>query len=344
VAGIRREGTRMGGPKIGAVRALVNKHTDFTILTETKCAEQNIQKLRLRYGMKLTLTTNYGPASSGVAIYSKRGHKLVEGSARHSEPDGHYICGVYDVLGKRIVVAGVYGVPDNNDNSSALVYEHLNEHIQELKILFNTGLVLAAGDFNCGINENDFSTQNYKPRTTAKLLHLIDENDLIDLGALNQNFGHTYYRRGDSRVHSRIDLILTNINCQYTRYYRQPTIFDHLSIVGILGKIEKNNNPPTMKDYILSSEKFMEGAEIIINSIANEVGIPVIAFQKHNNEHEQLPMNITLPLQAEQESICELNQMLTNRETTSLHTKLFKDCKTYTMISFWNQKSAIINK
>jgi hypothetical protein len=320
VSGIRREGTRMGGPKIGAIKALINRHTDFTILTETKCAEQNIRKLRLKYGMKLTLITNHGPASAGVAIYSKREHKLLEGSTRRSEPDGHYICGVYDVLGNRMVVAGVYGVPDNNDNSSAVIYEQLTEQLQELKILYNTNLVLAAGDFNCGINDTDFSTQNYKPRTTAKLVHMINEHNLIDLGAAHQNFGHTYYRRGDSRIHSRIDFILTNINSQNTQYYRQPTIFDHLSLVGVLGKIEKNYNPPTMKDFILSSEKFLEGAEIVIESVANEVGIPAMAFQKHGNNHDgQQPVCDALPPHAEQDHIHELNEILAHNNTTSLH-------------------------
>jgi exonuclease III len=237
VGGIRLEGNRGGGPKIGVIKNLITPKTDFVLLSETKCAVQNICKLKLKYNIKLSISSdNRNHAAAGLAIFAKSEHKLLEGSVRHSVPQGHSVTGVYSVRGTHIIVSGVYGVSENNDRLAAAVFENLIEQIDELKLLYNTNYVIAAGDFNCGLSDEDFSTRNNKPRTTTEMLRLMEDNDLLDMGTVTGKNGHTYFRRGNNKISSRIDFIFTNLRPPSTKFFKQPTIFDHHSLYAIIGE------------------------------------------------------------------------------------------------------------
>jgi exonuclease III len=294
VGGIRLEGNRGGGAKLGVVKSMTTPSTDFVFLSETKCAKQNICKLKLKFGLKLSLTSdNRAAAAAGIAIFSKPEHKLLEGSERHSTPQGHTVTGVYSVQGTNVIVTGVYGVSVNNDRLSSLVFENLIEQISELKLLFNTTYIIIAGDFNCGLADNDFSTRNMRPRTTGTILRLMEDNDLYDLGTATGQLGHTYFRRGNTKISSRIDLVLSNIRSPQTHFFRQPTIFDHLSTYAIFGE-NNNRTTITMKDFILSSGDFIEMSGHILVDLCAQYRVPENCLKFHPPdppENEDLDSN-----------------------------------------------------
>ena len=115
MAGIRGEMQKNRGPKLATLKTMVDKETDFLIITETKTAPSQAKNKRLKYNLVSSLYTTEIRPKSGIIIYAKKEHKIITESIRESAPKGHTITAVYIVKGKPCIIAGVYGVPDNND-------------------------------------------------------------------------------------------------------------------------------------------------------------------------------------------------------------------------------------
>ncbi len=81
--------------------------------------------------------------------------------------------------------------------------------IADLKLLYNTQHVLAAGDFNAILEPEDSSSQEIRKKVTSAALHsMIDRHHLIDLARKSNKLEHTWFKKGIVSQSSRIDLIL----------------------------------------------------------------------------------------------------------------------------------------
>jgi hypothetical protein len=192
-------------------------------------------------------------------VFSKKEHKLIPDSFRSSQSPGHFAVGVYEVKTSHVIVGGggVYGCSESGDRQSLTIIQDLRDRIQELSHVFHTHTVLLAGAFNAALTLADANNQVInKPNTVQALPALIEDHQLIDLGANVGCLTHTWHRRDSSGQSSHIDLILTNIPMQRRQYKLTQTIFDHAFVHGIIN-LDRRQITHAMKDFVLGSEEFL---------------------------------------------------------------------------------------
>ena len=147
--GMRGEFQKQSGKKLAFLNKIVSKRTDFLILTETKTHHSSLQNRKINKVLTPILYTTQQDSRGGVAIFSNSNWQLLEGSLRESSIKGHYIMGVMqNNAGRRIIIAGIYGKPDNADKESESILESLRISIHQLKFLYNAHEVFLWGDFN----------------------------------------------------------------------------------------------------------------------------------------------------------------------------------------------------
>jgi exonuclease III len=154
----------------------------------------------------------------------------------------------------KLIVAGIYGPSANDDTESLRFYQEVRDAIIELQNTFQTSNLLLAGDFNAVLGPEDSSSEHIiKKRTTSFLEELIEEQHLIDVASHVNKKQHTWFRRNNNQVSSRLDLILTNLPITQPKYYTKITIFDHAWVQASFGQ-KRETTTSTMKDYVLGSE------------------------------------------------------------------------------------------
>jgi hypothetical protein len=140
-----------------------------------------------------------------------RNHKKMEGRERQSEIPGHIAAAVHEIKKSRTAVLGIYSIPEISNRLSNLIREALNL-IAELKLLYNTQHVHAAGDYNAVLEPEDSSSQEIRKKVTSAALHsMMDRHHLIDLARKSNKLEHTRFKKGIISQSSRIDLILTSL-------------------------------------------------------------------------------------------------------------------------------------
>ncbi len=165
--------------------------------------------------------------------------------------------GVYEIKTTRVIVAGVYGCSESGDRASLAIVQDLRDRIQELSHVYHTRTVLLAADFNATLSQADSNNQTINKPNTVQALHtLIEDHQLVDLGANVGCLTHTWHRRDSSGQSSRIDLILTNIPMQRRRYKLTQTIFDHAFVHGTIN-LDRRQITSAMKDFVSGSEEFI---------------------------------------------------------------------------------------
>jgi hypothetical protein len=97
VGGIKLESEKGRGPKLATLRNLVNKSTDFLVLTETRVDVCAVRKLKIQHGLKPTAFSLHRRPRGGVIIFSRLEHKLIPDSIRTSNAAGHITAAVYEV-------------------------------------------------------------------------------------------------------------------------------------------------------------------------------------------------------------------------------------------------------
>jgi len=117
--------------------------------------------------------TSQNTASGGVAIFSHAQHKLLQDSKRESQIKGHYMMGVYEVQKTKIIIVGVYGNPDSNDNKSKEIFEQMKDDMAELQYLHSTNICIVAGDFNCPLQKKDSSKRMINKHKTVDVIQNI---------------------------------------------------------------------------------------------------------------------------------------------------------------------------
>jgi hypothetical protein len=154
-------------------------------------------------------------------------------------------------------VAGIYGPSANDDNASFLFYQEVLDTIGELQNTFQTRSLIMAGDFNAVLTPEDSSSEHVtKRRTTGILKKILEDYHLTDIATVANNKQHTWFRRNNNRVSSRLDLILTNLPVTRPKYVTSITIFDHAWVQASFGQ-KREQSTPSMKDYVLGSDEFL---------------------------------------------------------------------------------------
>jgi hypothetical protein len=157
----------------------------------------------------------------------------------------------------KLVVAGIYGPSANDDWESQAFYQEVKQTIEELQNTFHISDLLLAGDFNAVLHPMDSSSEHITKKRTTELLHTIMEDfHPEDLANVTGNKQHTWYRRNNNQISSRLDMILTNLPIINPKYVTKHTIFDHAWTQASFGQKREQTNA-TMKDYILGSEEFL---------------------------------------------------------------------------------------
>jgi hypothetical protein len=216
-----------------------------------------VKKIKLKRNLHATMHSLHPRPRGGVIVFTKKEHKLIPESVRTSQSPGHFVVGVYEIKTSRVIVAGVYGCSESGDRPSLAIVQDLRDGIQELSHVYHTRTVLLAGDFNATLSQADANNQIINKPNMAQALHtLIEDHQLVDLGANVGCLTHTWHRRGSSGQSSRIDLILTNIPMQRRHYKLTQTIFDHAFVHGTIN-LDRRQITHAMKDFVLGSEEFL---------------------------------------------------------------------------------------
>ncbi len=130
------------------IRKLITPMTDFLVLTEIRADQRAIKNTKLKYNLQPSHFLASQHPRGGVLICANQRHKKMEGSERQSTTPGHIAAAVYKIRKSRTVVLGIYGISENNDRLSANTIREASNIIAELKLLYNTQNVIAAGDYN----------------------------------------------------------------------------------------------------------------------------------------------------------------------------------------------------
>jgi exonuclease III len=276
---------------------------DFCVLTEVRCDESNIKKAKLHRGMEPALYSVSPQARGGIVVFSNPSYELINHSVRRSSTPGHFAIGVYTAPDKsKLIVAGIYGPSANDDAESFRFYQEVNEALAELQNTFQTRKLIMAGDFNAVLSPEDSSSEHVtKKRTTELLLEIIAENHLIDMATLMNKKQHTWYRRNNNKISSRLDLILTNLPIVRPRYSISITIFDHTWVQASFGQA-KQATTPSMKDFVLGSEEFLIGFyELLEQRLASckpqteladtDMHEPGVPLPRRQRNHDSLSMS-----------------------------------------------------
>jgi hypothetical protein len=239
VGGFKSESERGSGPKISTLHALARKKLDFFVLTEIRVDVCAVKKIKLKRNLHVTMHSLQPRPRRGVLVFSKKEHKLIPDSVCTSHSPGHFAVGVYEIGTNRVIVAGVYECSESSDCPSLVIIHDLRDRIQELSHVFQTRTVVLASDFNATLTQSDANNHIINKPNMVQALHtLVEDHQLVDLGAHVGCLDHTWHRRDSSGQSSRIDLILTNIPMQRRNYNLTRTSFDHPSFTEQLTLIE----------------------------------------------------------------------------------------------------------
>lgn len=282
--GISGEISKKHGPKIGAIKRLLPSNVDFLALTETKCKPNALRHQRISKDLHLSIFSLNTNAKAGVMLWVKNTHKLIKNSVRTSTIPGHFALGVYLINKHKIIVGGYYGCSESNDAKSCDILNEFRTQIIELKHIYNCQDILLLGDFNVTRTAKDSQNSTIKKRQTSLLLNnMIDEFYLTDVGLKKAFNNHTWFRRGSDKHSSRIDYILTNLAAKEIKFNMQFSMFDH-SMLSCTVKNETLQTTATMKDFIVSSDEFIQYSVEQISNLYDTIYIPLHIFDSVPNE------------------------------------------------------------
>ena len=258
VGGMRGEFKQGHGTKLATLRTLVNRQTDFLILTEVKARRQDVRNRKIKRDLIVAAHSLDTEARKGVIVYSNKQHSLIDGSQREGQQPGHIAAAVFSVGTTRVIVAGVYGESASNDRTSAAIIIELQEIIDELSHVYNTRSVIIGGDFNISTDPRDSNARAHsaKPQSARQLLTLIEDFHLADLALAGRKPWHTWFRPGSTGQSSRIDRILTNLDSSKVHANLTLTIFDHVFLETSF-MVEKVCRKAAMQDHILGSDEYL---------------------------------------------------------------------------------------
>jgi exonuclease III len=168
VGGMRGEFQLKHGPKLSMIKKLITSTTDFLILTEIRADHRAIMNTKLIFNLRPSHFSVSQHPRGGVLICANRNHKKMEGSERQSATPGHIATAVYEIKTSRTVVLGIYGISENNDRLSAGLIREATNIAAELKLLYNTQHVIAAGDFNAVLEPEDSSSLEIRKQITMR--------------------------------------------------------------------------------------------------------------------------------------------------------------------------------
>jgi hypothetical protein len=251
-------------------QATKGHNTDILVISETRARtiEEGLSIYIQGSHLQATMATSAGRPSAGVTVLTGAHLILIEGSIRESDPQGHYVLGVYTIYGIRVIIGGIYLDSSNSDHTGVTAIQNLSAHITDLQQLYDTTNVILTGDFNVVLYPDQcHSGRIIKPRTSQELHDLADEHGLRDTGRIHGKETPTYRRHGDAGVYSRIDYTLSSMQTQSYDLSWGP--FDHAYLTVMIHiPIQRQLKPPRVKDWIIGSEQFLQqGRQVIIQTL-----------------------------------------------------------------------------
>jgi hypothetical protein len=257
------------GPKMQYLRKSAERNaTDVFVLTETRI-KTTAECKNIRIGqLKPTMMTVSGRTAAGVIVLTNKNASFIEGSSRESNPAGHFIIGVYQIHGTRVIIGGVYLDSIGTDHVGVQAIQQINGHIEELQRAYNTQHTVLTGDFNVVIHADQCHSKRInKPQTSQHLQDMIIEYNLLDSGTKANNVEPTYRRHGDADIYSRIDYTFSSLAT--SEYNLQWGALDHACVdvcidMPGMGGIKL----PRTRDWIIGSTDFLTlGRETIIKTM-----------------------------------------------------------------------------
>jgi len=284
VTGMRNEICNKTGPKKSILKKLTPADTDFLILTETKVTPQKAEISRMKWGLLPMLYTTQNAPKAGVIVYANKDFKLIMESRRESSQKGHFVLGLFTKSMQKLIVAGIYGITENNDKVSCELYKELNQKIEEISTLYDTHEILIAGDFNAVLAPEDANSEHIqKLRTSDYLRVLMEKYNLIDAGTETGITSHTWIRKNLNHS-SRIDMIWTNINFSKIEYTVTRTIFDHACLEAkIIENRSKHKAPIRTSDYVMASEEYLIKLQEKMQDLESQLGVKITADTVDDN-------------------------------------------------------------
>ncbi len=73
--------------------------------------------------------------AAGVIVLTNKNSSFIEGSSREA---GHFIIGVYQIQGTRVIIGGVYLDSSGTDQVGVHAIQQISGHIEELQRAYNT--------------------------------------------------------------------------------------------------------------------------------------------------------------------------------------------------------------
>ena len=254
-------GSEKRGGNIAPLRMRIhNVKPEVIIVTETRIEDRDYDGKGVFRGYKSVQHSSTGRRAGGVMVFVKRDFKFIEGTARNSR-DGHYTIAAYEYKGDKYIIGGIYGNCTNVDGLSAEIFSKYTDWHRELRLRIGYAHSIVGGDFNLKLDIGN----NFKPRTTAILRDFMIEMDLIDAG--DEDRKPTWRRPHLPKSKSRIDYILHAGIMQKNSFHTTWGRNDHAELLGEFNIGEKKLYKPILKDWVLTTEEFLEQAPKIIQDV-----------------------------------------------------------------------------
>ena len=254
-------GDERRGGSIASLRIQVHfERPIFIILTEIS-ESQNFTGKNTFKGYELSQYGWTGERTGGVAVFSKKGTEIVEGTL-YTDLNGHFSVQAYNICGNKIVLGAIYGPSVASDRQSHESFEHFLNEIAELSHRIGTRNIIIAGDFNAKLDQ----IRPSKPRTVRIIKIFMNQHALIDLG-LEYGGEATWRRPHLPQAASRLDYILISSTFNVRKFTVTWTRFDHGMLISDISFAPIINKNIVLKDWSLASPLFLEAAPDIVRDV-----------------------------------------------------------------------------
>ena len=160
------------------------------------------------------------------------------------------------------MIINIYGDPDT-DNAASATMDRLNTKIEDIQHRFAVSHIIAAGDFNFVLFNQDTNSGTRKPRAEAKLSSIIENNRLFDVAMLSSDHpNHAYYRNRNESTSARYDRFYVSSNLvQGIKFQILQQINDHAPISIEVLKQKTGQKLWRFQDALLEDETFIRKME-----------------------------------------------------------------------------------
>ena len=198
--------------KLHAVINRVRRY-DIVLLQETKATSHILPQLQLKWrhptGVFLA-SEELGARRGVITLFSPR--LRVQHLEAFKDNLGQFILNLVLIEENIFMIINIYGDPDT-DNAASATMDRLTTKIEDIQHRFAVSHIIAAGDFNFVLFNQDTNSGTRKPHAEAKFSSIINDNRLYDVAMLSSDFpNHTYFRYRNELTSARYDRFYISSN------------------------------------------------------------------------------------------------------------------------------------